>query len=83
MNDLSDQETEAALEILAEELGVERSQLTPDARLVEDLNIDSLMLIELALTLEDRFDLLIPDERLEKVRTVGDVLELLGETLRR
>ena len=82
MNDLlPERETKAVLEILTEELGVEQSQLTTDARLKEDLGADSLSLVEINMALEDRFNLSIPDERLERVQTVGEIFELLVELL--
>ncbi len=82
MNDLlPERETTAVLEILTEELGVEQSQLTADARLKEDLGADSLTLVEINMALEDRFNLSIPDERLERVETVGDIFELLADLL--
>jgi acyl carrier protein len=82
MNDLlSAKDTKAVVEILTEELGVDETQLTHGARLKEDLNADSLTLVEINMALEDRFNLCIQDERLERVQTVGDVFELLAELL--
>lgn len=71
------------MKILTEELGVAEAQLTADARLEEDLGADSLRLIEINMALEDRFNLSIPDERLEQVQTVGNVFELLADLLPR
>jgi acyl carrier protein len=79
---LSIEDDKAVFAILTHELGVEPSQLTADARLVEDLGADSLTVVEINMALEDRFNLSIPDERLERVRTVEDVYELLAECLR-
>jgi acyl carrier protein len=82
MNDLlSEKDTKAVIEILARELGVPEAQLTRDAKLQEDLGADSLTLVEVIMALEDRFDVVIPDERSERVETVGDVFELLSELL--
>lgn len=82
MNDwLSDTDTAAVRAILTDALGVEPAQLTVDARLQEDLGADSLTLVEINLALEDRFNLTIADERLERVQTVGDVFALLAELL--
>lgn len=84
MNDLlSEKDARAVIEILTQELGVAEAQLTNDARLEEDLGADSLRFIEINMALEDRFNLSIPDERLEQVQTVGDVFELLAELLPR
>ena len=82
MNDLlSENDTSAAMKILADELGVDQTQLTHDARLKEDLGADSLTLVEINMALEQRFHLTIPDERIEGVQTVGEVLELLADML--
>jgi len=84
MNDLlSEKDAKAVLEILATELGAAEAQLTNDARLEDDLGADSLTLVQINMALEDRFNLSIPDERLERVQTVGDVFELLAELLPR
>ena len=83
MNDLLPEgETKAVLEILTEELGVEQSQLTTDARLKEDLGADSLSLVEINMALEDRFNLSIPDERLERVQTAVSYTHLTLPTNR-
>ena len=82
-NILSERDTKAVLDILVEQLGVQEAQLTPEARLEEDLGADSLTLVEITMALEDRFDLSIPDEESGKVLTVGDLFEVLVELLRR
>lgn len=79
---LSEKDAKEVIEILARELGVPEAQLTHDARLQEDLGADSLTFVEVIMALEDRFNLTIPDERSEKVQTVGEVFELLAELLR-
>lgn len=80
-NLLSDADVKAVMDILVEELGVEKDQLTPGARLQHDLGADSLTLVELTLALEERFNLAIPDEQWEHVLTVRDVFEALAELL--
>ena len=80
-NILSDTDTQAVLDILVEELGVQRAQLTAIARIQEDLGADSLTVIEIAMAMEDRFDLSIPDEQWGTVSTVGDLLETLAKLL--
>jgi acyl carrier protein len=79
-NLLPEKDTAAVIEILSNELGVDPTQLTPDAR-IADLNPDSLTQIEINMALEDYFNVSIPDERLERVQTVGDIFELLAEML--
>jgi len=82
MNDyLSETDTKAVLDILVEQLGVGKDQLTPEARLQEDLGADSLTIAEITLALEEQFNLAIPDEQWERVSTVQDVFEALAELL--
>src|SRR5690242_5937377 len=66
-------------DIIAEELGVEREKLTNDASFMEDLGADSLDTVELVMAFEKEFDIDIPDEEAEKLRTVGDALKYLHE----
>lgn len=73
----TDKEITAIHEILIQELEVERRQLTPDARIIEDLGADSLSVIEINMALEDRFGISIPDEELEHVSTVQDLIDLV------
>ncbi len=82
-NLLSEKDTKAVLKILVEQLGVQPAQLTPEARLEEDLGADSLTLVEITIALEDHFHLSIPDEQWERVSTVGEVFEALAELLQR
>jgi acyl carrier protein len=82
-NILSEQDTKAVLDILVEQLGVEKAQLTPDARLEEDLGADSLTLVEITLALEECLNLSIPDQEWEKVTTVGNLFEALADLLRK
>jgi acyl carrier protein len=80
-NILSENDTKAVLDILVEQLGTQREQLTPEARLQEDLGADSLTIAEITLALEEQFHLAIPDEVWERVSTVSDVFEVLAELL--
>lgn len=68
-------------DIIAEELGVERDKLTDDASFMEDLGADSLDQVELVMAFEKEFDIDIPDEEAEKLRTVGDALKYLHEKM--
>jgi acyl carrier protein len=68
-------------DIIAEELGVEREKLTNDASFMEDLGADSLDTVELVMAFEKEFDLDIPDEEAEKLRTVGDALNYLHQRM--
>lgn len=66
-------------EIIAEQLGVEEDEITPDTSFMEDLGADSLDLFELTMALEEEYDTEIPAEELEDIETVGDVIEYLRE----
>lgn len=65
--------------IVAVHLDVDPERLKPEARLGEDLCVDSLGAIELAMVLEDEFDIALPEEVLGCVRTYGDVVDLVGD----
>lgn len=64
---------EAAVEVL----GVDAEQITPDARFKEDLEADSLDLVELVMALEERLDITVPEEDLGEVATVGNAWDLV------
>ena len=57
--------------------GVDEAKIAPSALLKEDLEIDSLGMVELALALEDSFNLTLPDEELDDINTVGDIVSLI------
>ncbi len=80
-NLLSDNDTKALLDILVEQLGVQENQLTPEARLEEDLGADSLDKVEIIMSVDERFNLTVPDETAERVSTVGDLFEALADLL--
>ncbi|MCH7874121.1 MAG: acyl carrier protein [Gemmatimonadetes bacterium] len=66
-------------DIIAEELGVEREKLTDESSFMDDLGADSLDQVELVMALEKEFEIDIPDEEAEKLRTVGDAMRYLNE----
>ncbi|HIT60234.1 MAG TPA: acyl carrier protein [Candidatus Fimousia stercorigallinarum] len=66
-------------ELIMEEMDVEESQVTLDASFKDDLEVDSLDLFEMVMTLEDEFDVEIPSEDLESIKTVGDLVNYLEE----
>ncbi len=68
-------------EIIMDKLGVEESQITPEASFINDLGADSLDIVELVMAFEQAFNIQIPDEDSEKVQTVGDVYKYLEEKL--
>jgi acyl carrier protein len=72
------QETfESLRDATIEVLGVEADVVTETARFKEDLDADSLDLVELVMALEERFDIAVPEDDLEGIATVGDALELV------
>ncbi len=78
MSDIKEME-EKVKDIIVEELGVERDKLKDDASFMEELGADSLDTVELVMAFEKEFDIDIPDEEAEKLRTVGDALKYLRE----
>jgi acyl carrier protein len=70
---------ERVKKIIAEQLGVEEEEVTPEAHFVEDLGADSLDTVELVMALEEEFEIEIPDEDAEKILTVGKALEYIKE----
>ena len=64
-------------EIVADKLGVDEAKVTVDANFVDDLGADSLDQVELIMALEDEFDVEIPDEEAEKLKTVKDALNYI------
>ena len=64
--------------IIAEQLGVEKSEVSPDKSFVEDLNADSLDLTELIMTLEEKFNVEISEDKAEKLKTVRDVIDFIS-----
>lgn len=65
--------------IIVEQLGVEEDDVKMEASFVDDLGADSLDIVELVMALEEEFDLEIPDEDAEKIRTVGDAVKYIQD----
>jgi len=66
-------------QIIAEQLGVKKEEVTDNAKFVDDLGADSLDTVELVMALEEEFGVEIPDEDAEKLATVGDALRYIEE----
>ncbi|MCU0347316.1 MAG: acyl carrier protein [Saprospiraceae bacterium] len=64
-------------QLIVEKLGVEESEVTPEASFTNDLGADSLDTVELIMELEKEFDISIPDEQAEKIQTVGQAIEYI------
>jgi acyl carrier protein len=63
--------------IVADELSIDPSQVKEDARFIEDLGADSIGLMELIMRLEEEYGVKIPDQDIEKIRTVGDAINYI------
>ncbi|MFH1825607.1 MAG: acyl carrier protein [Candidatus Firestonebacteria bacterium] len=68
---------ERVKKIIVEQLGVEETEVTPDASFVEDLGADSLDTVELVMAFEEEFSVEIPDQDAEKIKTVNEVIGYL------
>jgi len=68
---------EKVKEIISKQLGVDRSEITPDASFVEDLGADSLDTVELVMAFEEAFNIEIPDEDAEKIGKVKDAVDYI------
>lgn len=69
-------------EVLVTELGLEEAKITEDAHFEEDLDVDSLGVVELLMALEDEFGVKIPDEEAESIMTVGQAIDVVHGKLR-
>lgn len=76
---MADNIEEKVKDIIVEQLGVDASQVTPEAKFVEDLGADSLDTVELVMAFEEEFGIEVPDEDAEGLQTVGDVLRYVEQ----
>ncbi len=65
------------IEIISEQMGVDKSEITRETSFINDLNADSLDTVELVMEFEDEFDMSIPDEEAEKIQTVGAAVDYI------
>lgn len=70
---------EKVSKMLAEQLKIEESKITPEAEVVKDLGADSLDIVELMMALEDEYGVTLPEGRVESVNTVQDIADMLEE----
>ena len=70
---------ERVIDIVAEQLGVEKDKIGRDTHFVNDLGADSLDTVELVMELEEEFDISIPDDQAEKIQTVGEAIRYIEE----
>ncbi len=72
---------EKVIAIVAEQMGVEKGEITLETNFVNDLNADSLDTVELVMEFEDEFETSIPDEEAEKIQTVGQAVDFIKENM--
>ncbi|MGC8540052.1 MAG: acyl carrier protein [Phycisphaerae bacterium] len=75
--DESQQIEQKVIDIVAEQMGVDKAEITRDTSFVNDLNADSLDTVELVMEFEDEFEMSIPDEEAEKIQTVGQAIDYI------
>lgn len=71
---MSDNIESQVVDVIVEQLGVDREKVTPDAKFIDDLGADSLDTVELVMTFEEKFSVEVPDEDAEKLKSVSDVV---------
>ncbi|HET6428351.1 MAG TPA: acyl carrier protein [Phycisphaerae bacterium] len=76
---MADEIEDKVIEIVAEQMGVDKSEVTRETSFVNDLNADSLDTVELVMEFEDEFEMSIPDEEAEKIQTVGQAIDYINE----
>ena len=76
---MADDIEQKVIEIVAEQMGTDKSEITRETSFVNDLNADSLDTVELVMEFEDEFELSIPDEDAEKIQTVGQAIDYIKE----
>jgi acyl carrier protein len=76
--DINVAEIEAkVIEIVSEQMGVDKSEIARETSFINDLNADSLDTVELVMEFEDEFDMSIPDEEAEKIQTIGAAIDYI------
>jgi acyl carrier protein len=69
------------IDIVSEQMGVDRNEITRETSFTNDLNADSLDTVELVMEFEDEFETSIPDEQAEKIQTVGQAIEFIKQNI--
>ena len=70
------------IDIICEQMGADKSEVTRETSFINDLNADSLDTVELVMEFEDEFDMSIPDEEAEKIQTVGAAIDYVAKVAR-
>jgi len=73
----TDEIEQKVIDIVAEQMGVDKAEITRDTSFINDLNADSLDTVELVMEFEDEFEMSIPDEEAEKIQTVGQAIDYI------
>lgn len=73
----NDQIFEAVQKILVDQLGVDEDLITMESNFIDDLNADSLDIVELVMAMEQEFNISIPDEEAERIKSVGDAVDFI------
>ena len=71
---------EKVKELVAEQLGISKDIVTAESNIIEDLGADSLDVIEMLMTLEEEFGISIPDDKINQIKTVGQIVELIEQS---
>jgi acyl carrier protein len=74
---------ERVIDIVCENLGVNKDQVTRNTSFIEDVGADSLDIVELVMELEEEFEITIPDEQAEKIKTVGEAIDYIENELKK
>jgi acyl carrier protein len=72
---------ERVVEIVCENLGVNKEQVTRNTKFIEDIGADSLDIVELVMELEEEFEITIPDDQAEKIKTVGEAVDYIEKEM--
>lgn len=70
------------IEIVSEQMGIDKGEVSRDTSFINDLNADSLDTVELVMEFEDEFDMSIPDEEAEKIQTVGAAIDYIAKVVK-
>jgi len=71
------------VEIVSEQMGVDKAEISRETSFINDLNADSLDTVELVMEFEDAFDMSIPDEEAEKIQTVGAAIDYIVDVMKK
>lgn len=70
---------ERVKELVSEQLGIDKNTVTAESNIIEDLGADSLDVIEMLMTLEEEFGITIPDEKINQIKTIQQIVDLIEE----